>query len=141
MVRNKKGWLRLVEAVISILIVLTAVMVVVVNKNNTQEQSGLCLSITPYLDEIAKNQTLREVIMTQSAESSVGSLTSYLKNRVEDPSLNFIIKTCSLNDECLLEEGGFEKIEICAGERIISNYRGQTQDLAPRKVKIFMFKR
>ena len=141
MVDNKKGWLRLVEAVISILIVLTAVIVVVVNKGNVQEQSSLCLSIDPYLDEIAKNQVLRKEVLTQSLEDAAKNLSDYLKEKIEDPALNFIVKVCLLNDECLLSEGGYEKIEICAGERVISNYHGQEGDLPARKIKIFMFKR
>lgn len=139
MVRNRKGWLRIVEAVISVMIVLVAVIIVISNKSTT-EQSGICSSISPYLDELAKNQTFR-MIMLSDSEKAVNSTKEYLRNVIDDPSLNYFVKVCSIADSCLLEQGGLDKIEVCAGERVISSYRGQVGDVEPKKLKIFMFKR
>ncbi|MEK6926942.1 MAG: hypothetical protein AABX11_00770 [Nanoarchaeota archaeon] len=138
---NRRGWLRLVEAVVSIVIVLTTVIVVIVNSNIGKEQSGLCSTINPYLEEIAQNQTQREMILTQNESNVNGNLTLYLKDKISDPALDYKIKVCSLEGECLLNEGGLDNIEICAGERVISNFKGQTSDLAPRKIKLFLFRR
>lgn len=131
---NKRGWLRIVEAIIAVLIVLTSVLIVLSNKK-VHEEGDVCSSISGLLDEIAKNQVLREEILI----SQTGGVKNFLQTKIKNPSLDYKIKICKPEDLCGLTEGEDVLLDICAGERIISTTKGQT-DFDPKKLKIFLFR-
>ncbi|MBI3333974.1 hypothetical protein HYZ97_00620 [Candidatus Pacearchaeota archaeon] len=131
---NKKGWLRIVEAIVAVLIILTSVLIVLANKK-VQEEGDVCTMIPELLDEIAKNQTLREEILN----GDVTGTTMFLQTQIRNPALNFEVRSCEPDDLCGLVQGEADQIDICAGERIISTTRGQSE-FNPKKLKLFLFK-
>ncbi len=59
---NKRGWLRIVEVSIAILMIF-GVLIVIYSSGNTKTRKDLSSMIPQILEEIAKNNTLREKII------------------------------------------------------------------------------
>lgn len=133
---NKKGFLRILEAIIAVLIILSALLFVVI-KNNSEKSSAdsLCLEANSLIDEISKNSTLREGVLN----SDVDLVKGFLVDKISNPLIDYRVKICKLDDFCSLNEGGLDKVEICASERLISTTTGRT-DFQPKKLKIFLFR-
>ena len=132
---NNKGWLRIVEAVIAILIIISSVLIVMQSKKTQREQS-FCSILPGLLDEIAKNESMRKLILADNTEV----IEKYAENSIRDPSLVFKARICDIDVPCILEKsGGLEKVDICAEQRIISTSQDQS-DFSPKKLKVFLFR-
>tara|TARA_Y100000310_G_C20652882_1_gene800412 strand:- start:304 stop:723 length:420 start_codon:yes stop_codon:yes gene_type:complete len=136
--RNKKAWVRILEAFIAIVLI-TAVFAVLysrtLNKSGRGEQIyGLQKSI---LDEVASNEILRENILSSSP--SLDNIRSFITSKVP-PGFSFEIKICDINIICELDSYiGIEGKEIYSNERLISVTTTQTEELNPKILKIFMW--
>lgn len=129
---NKRGWLRIVEALISILVVFGAVLTV----STTSPPSAkidLCDSLSPLLDEIAKNITLRTEIINGYTKGT----EAFLANKIKNPALDREIKICEPEDIiCPHSKSGLDNVNICAKERIIGS---SFNEFKPMKLKVFLF--
>ncbi|MEI6732092.1 MAG: hypothetical protein WCK90_05455, partial [archaeon] len=97
---NKKGWLRIVEATLAVMLILGVLLTMSANKK-VVVQNDLTPSINPILEEIASNMTLREIIINNSLESQAMSEISAVFNRtIINPNLGYEVKICHLNDSC-----------------------------------------
>lgn len=130
---NKRGWLRIVEALVSVLIVFGAVLTV----STTQQQPAngdICATIAPLLDEVAKNNTLRSEILA----GKTGETEKFLAQHIKNPALDREVKICELDQfPCSHSKIGYDNVEICAEERIIGS---SLEGFDPKKLKIFLFK-
>lgn len=133
---NKRGFLRIVEAVVAILIVLGAILFVIAQNKGNSESGVLCDRIPPLLDEIAKNSSLRNAVLNNETEK----ISSFIEQRISNPLVDFEVFICKAEELCSLQDGGFDDIEICAGERIISTTAERTE-FEPRKLKVFLFRK
>jgi hypothetical protein len=134
---NKKGWIRVVEATAAILVVFSIMLIL--NKSPSSSQStDLTIMITPLLEEIAHNTSLRESIVTNGAESEPEVL-DFVASRIRIGSIKYSVVVCDIGDICSLKEYPKDVEEIYAGERVISSTITQTQ-YHPRKVKIFLWR-
>lgn len=130
---NKRGWLRIVEALVSILIVFGAVLTVSTTQHSSRS-TDICSTLTPILDEISKNITLRTEIINNETTNT----EKFLASRIRNPSLDREIKICEANDAlCPHSKSGYDNVDICAEERIIGS---SLEQFNPRKLKIFLFK-
>lgn len=130
---NKKGWLRIVEALVSILIVFGAVLTVS-TQPSTSSGDDICNTLSPLLDEIAKNDTLRTDIINGEVESTEQFLRIHIKN----PALDRQVRICEPDAIlCTHDKSGYDNVDICAEERIISS---SLEGFNPKKLKIFLFK-
>ena len=131
---NKRGWLRIVEAVVSILIVFGAVLTVATTHRATST-TDYCSTLAPLLEEIAKNTTLREDILVHN---NTASTEQFLAKRVRNPALAYEVRICEPDGTiCPHSQSGYENVDICAEERIIA---ATPQGFNPKKLKIFLFK-
>lgn len=146
---SKKGWLRIVEAFISVLIVFGAILTVTLT--NRAPAQSVCGSVPTLLEEIAQREELRVAVLEGKEES----IKQFLEQRINNPSLNYEVKICRA---CLAEEknpcspeellcthtqSGIDYTEICAGERVISDSVSTAsgkQQFAPKKLKVFLFR-
>lgn len=129
--KGKKGWLRIVEAVISALIVLSAALIVLIN-NDGEESLGDCERVDSLLQEIAHNNTLRnEILMNNTL-----GVRSFLDSKITDPLYSYGIRLCELNSNkyCPVNAENSEGSDVCAGERIIAGNSN------PVKIKLFIIK-
>lgn len=131
----KRGWLRIVEVVAAIIIIFASVLIVI-NDSSSKMDDGLCSAISPILEEIAKNQSLRNFALNGQEEQ----LDKFVETRISNPVVNHEIHVCDPENfsGCVLENSGIDG-EICAGERIISTSISQAE-VKPIKVKLFLYR-
>ena len=149
---NKRGWLRIIEAFVSILIVFGTVMTISMSNKETADGS-LCATLTPLLDEIAQQEELRIAVLTNDG----AKIDIFLETRIKNPSIKPEVKICKAcldgvscttgEQICTHSQSGIDYKEICAGERVISDSvpraatsGGASQPYQPQKLKIFLFK-
>ncbi len=134
---NKQGWLRIVEALVSILIIIGAVLVVLSYRQAESPINSLCSLIPGLLDEIAKNNSLRENAL--SHQTTV--IKIFVDARIANPGIASRVSVCGPVDEigCALNESGLDNLDICAGERLISALPAQ-ETINPQRVKVFLFR-
>ena len=131
---NKRGWLRIIEAAVSILIVFGAVLTVTTT-NRAKYSTDYCTTLAPLLEEIAENVTLREEIL---ARSSTTGTEQFLAHRIRNPALAYEVRICNPDSTlCPHTQSGYENIDICTEERIIA---ATPEGFNPKKLKIFLFK-
>src|SRR3989338_7083935 len=126
---NKNGWVRIVEATIMILLIIS--VLVIVNRER-KIKSGLDIDDLLYktLDEIAKDDNERNRIITSKADEN--SFNNFLDGRIPINYLNYDFEICSspetTNDNCNLaadKKQSVERKDIFTSERIIGGYTPQ----------------
>lgn len=139
---DKKGFLRLVEAVIAIMIIIGVVLVISV-RNKPVSEVDLTDSIPPYLDEIAKDSDLRERIVQAIDNTELDSIEdeikdTFLKERIKNPSIGYDVAICDPPDIlCPLEPYPSDASRgVFAGEAIVSSVLPK---YGPKKVKIYLW--
>lgn len=146
---NRKGWLRIVEASIAILLIASA-MLIFANRNSFSNRTDyLEQSINPILEEIAKNSSLRSEVLGYNLTKSEGDpannatlikLKSFVRNRLSNQNVSIEIKICPTNENCPLESYPLEtKSGVYTEERIITTTPLQNY-FNPRKIKVFVWK-
>lgn len=134
---NKRGWIRIVEASLAIIIVL-GVLLILNTSNRSTSSIDLSEKIPALLDEIASNETLREEIVGISPEDipqMEAKINNLMSKRINNPSLGYVVRICMMDDVFCplspLPEG-----EVYAGERIISS---TLSEIDPRRLKLFIW--
>lgn len=133
---GKNGYLRVAEAVLGILIVLG--FLIVLNRNAYEKESDLNLQEKIILDEVAKNETLREKIILD-ATGVEEEIVFFAKQRLYGRNVNVSAFLCELNESCELEADQKRGTEIYAAERVISTDKA-AQNFNPKKIKLFVWK-
>lgn len=144
-IKNKKGILRIIEAVIALLIIFGALLVVA-SQRKAQTSTDLSTGIPALLEEIARNDTLRNEIITagESGGKSVSAVEkdlndSFLAQRVLNPSIGHAIQICTPPDQvCPLKNVDYNKVsgEVYTDDRIISS---TVLHYSPKRIKIFLW--
>ena len=140
--KNKKGWIRIVEAFVAILLI-TGVLLVVINKgyignNNLSERIyDFQLSV---LREIETDSNLRSVILDPNliipVEEGEGSFPRDILNVIISEKPNYLeckSKICLAERICSLETYNVEK-DVYANSVIIT---ANLTEYNPRQIKIF----
>lgn len=135
-IRNKKGWIKVLEAFISIVLLLGLLFVIV----NTQERKNSdeihMIKIERIIEDIRINETLRNEIIIQSnlpIHSNQSGFSQTLKNFIESKNYDGCsMGICESNDSCDLLEN--IKGEVFTKE---SFFVGNDEMFSPRKLKIF----
>lgn len=147
--RNNKGWLRIVESSIAILIVI-AFLVVIGGDRKVKSENDLTVTLRPILDEIANNFELRNKILSYNSNNEetelnnaaiLGNVTKFVSARIIHSNLGYRIRICSPDVLCGLESFPLDaKGDIYAEERVISASVG-TSSFQPKKLKIFLWRK
>ena len=136
--KNKRGIVRIIEAIIAILIIAGVVLTLAVNRRIGGEKD-LSETLPPLLEEIAKNAELREKIIIWGTGAEA-ELKVFLAKRIKNPNLNYVIKVCKPDEVCSLEAYPDDaKGDIFAAERIISTALGA--GFSPKKIKLFLWRK
>jgi hypothetical protein len=129
MVNGKKGWLRVAEAFIAIILI---VGFLVVLYSKTEEKPRRDEEIyklqKTILDEIAADPKLREGVLN----NKTGEIISFVSRRIPY-RFNFTIRICSIDKICGLQ---YYQGDTYSSERIISSV---LEKYEPKKLKIFMW--
>ena len=133
---NNKGWIRIIEAFFSVLIIIGAGIVVVnlgVQNNDVSEK--IYEIEASILREIALNESLRTEITGTSGTIEWQDFPSLTKNKIISKTpeeLECVAKICSSESVCLPEEESEEDIYAYSSFifSTLTNYN-------PRKIKLF----
>lgn len=143
---NNRGLIKIVEAVVSIMIIFSVLLLLYGGSSNS-EKEDLSKAILPLLEEIASNNTLREIIITDSTnENAEEEIIGFLGEKIKRPDLDFDVKICDANiagNSCALEP--FPKNvrdgNVYSQSRIISTYLENTGNLESKRVRIFLWRK
>lgn len=134
--KDKRGLARIVESVFAILLV-ASVLLIIAGNQNAREDPDLSTFITPFLEEIAQNQTLREKILDPDKELEArAEILAFLEGTLPDPRIERNVEICNATSLCPMNAFPSNAEEVFARERIITS--DFTQDA--RKVKIFLWR-
>jgi len=142
---NKKGIVRIIEAVIAIMIIFGVLLVVAQNRT-VRTEIDLTDQIPPLLDELAKDVTLRKKIVEQYVSANgpadvdnmviLDEVRLFLDEKITNPRIGFEIAICDATSICSLATFPDVGSDVFAGERIIS---ATLTDFEPKKVKLFLY--
>ena len=147
---NKKGWIRIVEASIAVLLIASTVLLVYENRKIQSNESQLENLISPILEEMANNNTIRNRTLSYDTTNSpnlpanaqiINDLAQFAKKRITYTNLNYSIiicepnnlNGCSLTDYALDAVGG-----VFVKERIIGASLLGT-NLNPKKIRFYIW--
>ncbi len=138
LLRNKRGWLRILEATIAVLIV-TGVMIAVYSKQGNREPR-----FDDYLNnlgekillDISSDRVLRGYVLSGDNVS----LISYVTTKIP-PNFEFSLKLCTLGDPCKLSDD--DEIQATKGKDVFSKstiIAADSKSYNPKELKLFMWK-
>ncbi|MDP2924831.1 MAG: hypothetical protein Q8N99_00505 [Nanoarchaeota archaeon] len=127
---NNKAWLRIVEAMIAILIIMGGVLVVLNNKSiNKETPESLYDKQSEILDLISKNESLRNYVIIGDKANIDKFIT-----RVISLNWNFTTKICNLEEICNAETPNDK--DVFVSEILITS---STTDYSPKKLRFFVW--
>jgi hypothetical protein len=135
--KNKRGWLRILEAVISIMIISSVLLIVYSGQSQAPDISDRVYVLQK---EVLADITLNSVLRENALESNVGALTRYADIKIP-PAFNFSLKICDLEAVGICKMTTEEIREtrdknVFVEEIILSSNLG-TYD--PKKVRLFIW--
>jgi len=108
--KNKKAWIRIIEAVIAVVILMGVIFAIVESsKINITSQQTILNQESGILLGVEINQTLRGEILTETAiptnsnETSFPSQLGNYLNQKTPKNLNCLLSICQTNTTCIYE--------------------------------------
>jgi len=133
MIRNKKGWIKIVEAFIAVIII-ASVMLTIYAKQPTRNMNQEITKIEDsILNEISQNSMMRQQVLNGDA-AGILAITSFVQTKIP-ANLNFTVRICSVDEICGLD---VYRKEVYARERIISS---TLQKYSPKKIRLFAWEK
>lgn len=134
---NKRGWLRILEASIGILLILGAIFVMNI-QNKSSSLDDLSVILPSLLEELGKNTSFRDFAVKSGPIAVEFRVQNFLAERIQSPGLNYSVRVCSPNELCALplQPRNLEGT-VYAAEYIIS---GTNEQYMPKKIKIFLWR-
>jgi len=133
MLKEKRGWLRILEAFIAIILIMGVLIIIYSRTVERPKKAEEIYKLEgTILDEVANSPQLRKAVLN----NNTNEIISFVSDRVP-PGFNFTIKICELNDICNLQYYiGEEGRDVYTTERTVSSI---LEKYGPKKVKIFMW--
>ena len=128
---NKRGWLRILEATIAILIVAGILLVMYSRASSGSDNSGYVYSFQKkILDEISFDNDLREKVLNGEEESLE---SGFVRARIP-AGYGFKLRICDIDATCGLTESVEGEIYV-QETYVVSNL----ETYNPKKVKLFVW--
>jgi hypothetical protein len=140
LMRNRRGWIEIVEAFVAILLIV-GVLLIVINRNTSSSQD---ISTRVYNSEITiiraieLNDSLRDKIVKSSGfpiEWNSSNFPVDVKNQIISTTptyLNCVAKICTTDDPCFLTS--YSQKDVYSQASFIS---GTQLTFTPRKINLF----
>ena len=156
---GKKGFLRVVEAMMAVLLIFGALLIISPGKENVKRED-LTDILRSLLDEIAKNQELRLRITNYNLskceppnnqnrcrgespnKEALENISLFLEKNIKNSLFNYSVSICRIdNSPCVLANYPSFDTDIYSAERLITTT--PTQDESPniKKIKVFLWRR
>jgi hypothetical protein len=139
--RNKKGIVRVVEATVAVLVIF-AVLFIISGQDTDDDVQSLSALIEPLLDEISKNETLRQLIVVDSLKAKTDIL-AFIGAKIDRTDLGYDLEICEASEICSITKFPESRDgNVYSEYRVISTYLENNQDtLNLKKVKIFLWRK
>jgi len=127
---NKKGFLRIIEASVAILIII-GVLFVFFNqqKAQVQERADLAERARDILEEISQNVTLRSAILNEQ----IDVVNNSIRDKIPEAYLMFEFRICEVDNVC----GQSSYVgNVYSAERSISS---TITEFGPKKIRLFIW--
>ncbi len=140
---GKRGWLRIFEATIAILLV-ASVLLIMYAQNTAQED------ITDYvyqmqmevLKEISLNGDYRIIVLSLGEdEKNSDALNEFARTKIP-PAFDFELKVCVLGEPCTLSRDNVVATldtDVYVEDVVIGGDLGYIGDFSPKKVRLFVW--
>ncbi len=134
--KNKHGWIRLVEALVAILLILGVALVALDKEyiKKTDITPKVFLTETAILREIQMNESFRDYILGTAEAVEFGNfppeLSGFITKRIPD-YLNCTSKICGIQESCNMD---LEEKDIYVQSVMIA---ANTETYNPRQIKLF----
>lgn len=133
---DKRGWIRIAEACISILIVL-AMLLILARSRGVDPRQDFTANLPPILDEIAKTEAYREKILTGDPGIQ-NDLNAFVKARLPlQLRVDFQLLICKTTDPCTAPSPIAN--DVYTAERIISSTLNSGY-LPPKRLRLFVWR-
>jgi hypothetical protein len=128
---NKKGWLKVLEAVIAITLIIGFLLYMIVNNSPGRDITGDINQREQYiLNSVSKNDALRADILNGLNTN----VNSYIAGMIS-PSWNFTTNICDLNQICNQGTRPNDR-DIYVNEIVISSTNA---NYGPKKLRLFVW--
>lgn len=136
---NKKGFMRIVEATIAVILILTS-LVFLSSQRDFQENRDIGLVLPSLLEEVARNLTMREEVAGSVDEEVIEkNVEVALKSRINSPLVNISVELCNSTEVCFLEPYPNTDEDIFSSERVIGgSIRNKTTET--KRIRVFMWR-
>src|SRR3989344_8263983 len=111
---DNRGWLRIVEASVAVMIVLSILFFIYLNKPVVSGEADLSQFARDVLSEVASNVTLRGDILSEDTEALNSSVANYIQGRYE-----FEVIICDVGSAC--GQLVFRETEVYAAASVVSS--------------------
>lgn len=145
-IQNKRGWIRIIEVFVAILLITGSLVLLIKSKESNKEEMELQIheKISPMLREIQTNNNMREVILDSSPlpvewENFESNGLTLVKNKISEKTpagFNCEGKLCELEETCVINI--LEEKDIYVETAFIS---ADLDTYAPRQLKIFCWQK
>lgn len=137
-IKNRKGWMKIVEAFVTVLLIAGFLLIVVNEVNTVPDNSQLIFDLEyGMLRELQLNDDLRTSILGLVLPAEWNDITSNVKGNISKRKPNFLdceAKICEIGDDCLASGSVPSDKEIYVQSAMIS---ANLSDYLPRKIKLF----
>jgi hypothetical protein len=131
MVKSRKAWVAVTEAVLGIVILFTFVMISLGNQQKQQENNFNFNSL--FIHEIENNQTLRDSVLSGNENSVNISLNKFISNFNQNYNLDVCIR--AIDGVCSSNIQGKEVIAI---DYFVA---ANSINFEPKKLRIFLWRK
>jgi len=125
------------EAILAVLIIAGVLLLYASQKDNTAKEDKLFEGLESFLDEIAKDGRMRELILDNN-EKAIDEIIDKLKKRVAVGYVEYKVFICEPNASCGEDAAIPENVELYSDHRYISSTL--TND-KPKIVKIVVLRK
>ena len=139
MSKEKKAWVRIIEAFVAVLIILTAVLIIVdkTSREKPKVDSIIYEKEADILEVISKNESLRGIMLNKDLSSgrveNIAKINEFIGKMIPS-SWDFSTALCSIEDICNINTPSDKN--VYADEIIIT---GNSTFYRPRKLKLFVW--
>lgn len=128
--KNKKAWIRIAEASIAVLIIMTSVIIITSRQPTTDISDEIYEKQSKILDIIVNNDTLRQEILNQDLTNTNQQISKLTPN-----NWDFEIKICDLDRVCPNPQPIYDR-NVYTTERIVSS---TLTTYNPKKIRFFVW--
>ena len=145
--RNKKGFMRVLEATIAVMIILGALIVIGTNRS-VEQRSDLSEVLPSFLEEAASENRRDIVLIYDTNREPYEQNNGVILNRIEgsikeglkNEDIEIKARICDLDSLCPLEPYALIDGEVFVVERVVSASL-DLNEFGPRKLKVFAWRK